>query len=227
MKKGKNVMAIINAQVQGWEKNGRPIFDRPSVLKLISTKDRTPEVVAYVLGKPTVFNIPKEMEYIPMNNIAEEDLIKIVLDFPKLLSPTDIFGMKQKIVVPEERRTRPVLVAFALGKEELANSLAKSFHGSHSGLSFPTISGDELQIILKIANNVAERERKEEFSIEELVQLIKEETEKFSQETEKCDRITSRDIAEAAMVREIPTSNVIEALVGIDKTRGGGTDRDD
>ena len=224
MKKDKATpMETIYEQVRGWEKKGRPISDRPSVLKLIPINDRTQEVVAYVLGNPTVFNIPKEMEFIPMDNLDEDDLIRIVATFPTLLSPVDNKEELKKSCVPQERLTRNILVAFELGKR-----LYDRRRGVRPKILYPDIKDGEIVTIQQIVNNIVERgKRVGDSSKEKLVQLIREETEKFSQETEKGGRITSREIAEAAMDRRIPTSKVSNVQYGMPITRGGGTDRDD
>lgn len=102
--------------MQVWEKNGtQNLFSKRSYLNSIKKDYRSLRICQMVFSHPDIFNLEEEIKYIPIDVMREEFLISIIYDNPKLLCSRDERGPRT-VVIPEEKQTLPVLVAFELGK---------------------------------------------------------------------------------------------------------------
>lgn len=102
--------------MQVWKKNGtRNLFSIRSYLSSVKKDFRSARICQIIFSNPDMFNFEEEIKYVPIDLMSEEFLIQMVYDNPKLICSRDEKGPRT-VVIPEEKQTLPVLIAFELGK---------------------------------------------------------------------------------------------------------------
>lgn len=180
--------------MQVWRNKGsQSSYSKRSHLSSIKKKFRSSRVCQIIFSNPDMFNIEEEHKYVPIELMSEEFLIKMVYDYPKLLSSRDESGFRtitRTITIPEEKQTLPVLVAFELGKRCYERLSSKVWGADGEKIPYTNKTLEFRGNITDIADRVEERigannlkpirflknEEQRESFFNELVTAIKEET---------------------------------------------------
>ncbi len=117
-----------------WKKKHTRSSSVRTYLSSVKTDFRSPRICQIVFSNPDIFNFEEEIKYIPMELMSEEFLIQMVYDEPKLIYPRDEQGSRI-VLIPEEKQTLPVLLAFELGKRR---------YEKYSAMQWEGIDGEEI-----------------------------------------------------------------------------------
>lgn len=145
--------------MQVWKKNRtQNLFSNRSYLSSIKMDFRSSRICEIVFENPYIFNLEKEIKYMPMELMTEEFLIKMVYDKPKLLCSEDEDGPRT-ITIPEEKETIAVLVAFELGKRRYERNSAMQWGRYGEKIPYTAKTLEFRKTIIGLADNVEERMR--------------------------------------------------------------------
>lgn len=127
-----DLMRLINV----WKKNGTTYYHRSSYLKSLKTQFRSARICEIIFSNDRIFDLNKEIPYVPLDIMTEDTIIKLIYDFPGLICPVDRLDRIKDVYIPEEKLTLPVCVAFELGKRRYEKISALQW-GGLSGVKYP------------------------------------------------------------------------------------------
>lgn len=122
--------------IEVWKKNGTSSDSRSSYLKSLKKEFRSARICELIFSNRIIFDLNKEIPYVPLDIMTEDTLIKLIYDFPGLICPVDRMDRIKKIYIPEEKLTLPVCVAFELGKRRYEKLSALQWDGVY-GEKYP------------------------------------------------------------------------------------------
>lgn len=122
----------------------------------VKTDFRSPRICQIVFSDPYIFNFEEEMKYMPSELMSEKFLIQMIYDYPKLLCSRDEKGPRT-IIIPKEKQTLPVLVAFELGKRRYEKFSAMQWGRCGEKIPYTDRTLEFRKTITDIADRVEER----------------------------------------------------------------------
>lgn len=156
-KSEEDVYEDLQRLIQVWKKNGtHNLFSKRSYLSSVKTDFRSPRICGIIFSNPDIFNFYEEFKYMPMELMSEEFLIQMVYDNPKLLCSRDENGPRI-VVIPKEKQTLPVLVAFELGKRVYEKFSAIQWGRDGEKIPYTDKTLEFRKTITELADSVEER----------------------------------------------------------------------
>jgi len=122
--------------IEVWKKNGTTRYHRNSYLKSLKKEFRSARICEIIFSKDDIFDVNKEIPYVPLDIMTEEKLIKWIYEFPSLVCNVDTMDRKKEVYIPGEKLTLPVCVAFELGKRRYEKLSALQWGGLF-GVKYP------------------------------------------------------------------------------------------
>lgn len=123
--------------IEVWKKNGTTSYNRSSYLKTLKREFRSARICELIFSNDLIFDFNKEMPYVPLDIMTEDNLIKLIYDSPGLICPVDRMDRIKDVYIPEEKLTLPVCVAFELGKRRYEKLSAIIWKDGLSGEKYP------------------------------------------------------------------------------------------
>ena len=95
-------VASIQEYMEVWKKNGTTQYHRPPFLKSVKKEFRSARICELIFSNRIIFDLNKEIPYVPLDIMTEEKLIKWIYEFPSLVCNVDTMDRKKEVYIPEE-----------------------------------------------------------------------------------------------------------------------------
>ena len=144
------------SNMEKWKKNRTTQYLRPPFLKSVKMEFRSARICEIIFSNDDIFDVNKEIPYIPLDIMSEDNLIRWIYEFPSLVCNVDRMDREKEVYIPEEKITLPVYVAFELGKRRCEKVSAIMYGTSGAKYPYPKKALEYRKTLIAIADEIEE-----------------------------------------------------------------------